>query len=563
MLDLSSTLFFKGKFQIASEQDTDLLWALLYKIRGWILPKWRRNGERIPENLKVWSKWKQGSSFSSENGMVHLRSRHYEEDNLHFWACQITESWPSQNGCAPREWTTEIGFRQQTAHSAEISIVIYYSDRPGFIGPCEAPPTASVPKLIRSLCGDDTLRCTVGSYPVRLEGVHLAPGDFPAFWQMVCDEEREIPVVYLSPRGGETGGESARPLLNPRRLANILGPNALVYYADDLDFSREMTQLCAPEEMGCYSGAIRVYAARPNVDEPGESYRHRMIPAGKILVAEEQTYDILRRALAQDVHFYEKMFRVEDCQKRIDRAKAEQRKQELRQMLEEEVLTTAVEKEQTLEEQLEQIEQERFGWELERENLGDQISDLKSQLHMAHVRADQFQNEAMLSRQRKAALDQLRYIAAYPETPREIASYFVTHFSDRLDFTERGWASLDDCRTAPDVLWDALYQMATTLYDLCEAETPAVDQVFNRTSNLRLARGEGAMTRRDNDLMKQYQDVYQGREIDIEAHLKTSQNQESSPKFLRVYFCYDSTLHKLLIGHCGSHLDNYSTRKLK
>ena len=491
--------------------------------------------------------------------MVHLRSRHYEENGLHFWACQITESWPSQNGCAPREWTTEIGFCQQTAHTAEISIVIYYSDRPGFIGPCEAPPLASVPKLIRSLCSDETLKCTVGEYPVTLQSTHLAPGDFPDFWRVVCDKEREIPVVYLSPRGGATEEAGAKPLLDPQMLTNILGPNALVYYADDLDFSREMTRLCVPEEMGCYSGAIRVYAARPNVDEPGESYRHRMISASRIPGAEEQTYDILRRALAQDVHFYEKMFRVEDCQKRIDRAKADQHKKEA----EDELLTVAEAEEENRREQLKQIEQERFDWELERENLEDQISDLKSQLHKERSRADQFYSEAILSGQRKAALDQLRHIAAYPETPREIVQYFITHFSDRMDFTKRGWASLDECKTAPDVLWDALYQMATTLYDLYEAETPAVDQAFNRISNLRLARGEGMMTRRNNELMRQYQDIYDGRAIDIESHIKTSQNQESSPKFLRVYFCYDSTLHKLLIGHCGSHLDNASTRKIK
>ena len=257
------------------------------------------------------------------------------------------------------------------------------------------------------------------------------------------------------------------------------------------------------------------------------------------------------------------MFRVENCQKLIDKARAEQRKQELRQSLEEEVLSTAVEQEQNLQDQLEQIEQERFEWELERENYVDQINELKGQLHMARSRADQFQSEAVLSGQRKAALEQLRHIASYPETPLEIARYFTTHFADRLDFTERGWASLDDCKTAPDVLWDALYQMATTLYDLYETEAPAVDQAFGRTTSLRMARGEGAMTRRDNSLMKQFRDVYDGREINIEAHIKTSQSQESSPKFLRVYFCYDSTLRKILIGHCGSHLDNYSTRKIK
>ena len=59
--------------------------------------------------------------------------------------------------------------------------------------------------------------------------------------------------------------------------------------------------------------------------------------------------------------------------------------------------STAVEQEQNLKDQLEQIEQERFEWELERENYVDQINELKGQLHMARSRADQFQSEAVLS----------------------------------------------------------------------------------------------------------------------------------------------------------------------
>lgn len=139
MVDLNSTLFFKGKFQIKGKSpDNDLLWMLVQKIKMWMVPKWRRNKELIPNETSQWTAWKYGDQITSEHGIVHLKSLYHQRNDLmQFWACKIIESWPSQDGCAPREWTTEIGFEQNSQDSATISIVIYYSDRPGFIGPCE------------------------------------------------------------------------------------------------------------------------------------------------------------------------------------------------------------------------------------------------------------------------------------------------------------------------------------------------------------------------------------------------------------------------------------------
>ena len=42
----------------------------------------------------------------------------------------------------------------------------------------------------------------------------------------------------------------------------------------------------------------------------------------------------------------------------------------------------------------------------------------------------------------------------YPDTPEKIAAYFECRFADRLAFTERGRASLADCKTDPRILWD-------------------------------------------------------------------------------------------------------------
>ena len=71
--------------------------------------------------------------------------------------------------------------------------------------------------------------------------------------------------------------------------------------------------------------------------------------------------------MAQDVHFYDKMFRMEDCKLLNDRVAAEKRKQEYREALEDELLGCTVEKEKSLQEQLDKIDTERFQWELDRD----------------------------------------------------------------------------------------------------------------------------------------------------------------------------------------------------
>lgn len=564
MIDLSSTLFFKGKIEISSKSECDLLWILILKIREWMIYKWKRLNEIIPTEYSTWTLWKCGSYFSSKNNIVHFKSTYYDEEEKSYWACKIIESRIPQDGLAPREWVTEIGFFPMNKTAASVSIVIYYSDRPGFIGPCECAPQGSIPRLIRLLSEDSKIICTAGGKTNFLRATYLKPGDFPAFWKFVCDEKRDIPIVYLSPKKTDESSDDARSLLDPHKLVKLLGPNALVYYANDIDFSREMTQLCSPDTMACYSGAIRVYAAHPNVKSSGDSYRHRLITAKKIMGNEETIYEILRRALSQDVHFYEKMFRMEDCQKLIDKAHTQKMIFNYRESLERDFVDTAIEKEQSLHKEYEKIEEERIEWEIQRDEFENQISELKEELYQEKAASDSYREEAILSSQRKNSLDEVRNIERYPVTPTEIASYFEQVFKDRIVFTERGRASLADCQTDPRILWDALYQMATLLYDLHESdEINQVDKEFDCQSNFQIARSAGMMTRKNPELMRQYKDIYQGREINIERHVKSSQSKENSPQFLRIYYCYDQPTRKIVIGSCGKHLDNYSTKKIK
>ena len=132
-------------------------------------------------------------------------------------------------------------------------------------------------------------------------------------------------------------------------------------------------------------------------------------------------------------------------------------------LLLESLLAESTERESQLRQQLSAVDDREFEWELEKEQLESRLDELSRQLRAQQAQADLLREEARLSGERKRSLDAVRGMDEYPDTPEKIAAYFECHFADRLAFTERGRASLADCKTDPRILWDALYQMATTL----------------------------------------------------------------------------------------------------
>ena len=560
MLDLNQNLHFKARFQVTSkDHDEDLLWKLVLAIKYWMCNKWKRNNEVITDDLEKWTEFKYGTYFYSENEMVELQSVLYQKnENESSWACKIIENWPSHQGCAPRQWTTEIGYQALSEDSADVSIVIYWQDRPGFIGPLEAPPSGSTPNIIRILCLDKSLSCTVEGYPLRLKARRLRPGDFSEFWKVISDEKREIPVIYISPRSKGHGNYIGNNLLEPDKLQEILAANALVYYANEIDFSREMTKIIPQPDLGCYSGTVRIYRSYPNVSDETDKFRHCCIGVRELLENGQGCIDMLGRALVQDVHFYEKMFRTEDCKKLNSQKREKEALEERKKQIQDEA-------EETVLEDLEKLEKEKNQAENDNLELKVDNDDLRAKLFQANARADSLAGEARLSRERNTALEKIRNTEAYPQTALEITQYFKTVYSDRIVFTERAIKSLNSCTTAVDLLWTAYYQMCTILWELYQNdEITRPDYEFSqRSSNFTMSRGEGANTRHDSRLMEKYEVTYQGKKYNIETHIKTNANLESKSRFLRIYFAYDQEMRKIIIGSVGNHLENATTKKVR
>ena len=171
-------------------------------------------------------------------------------------------------------------------------------------------------------------------------------------------------------------------------------------------------------------------------------------------------------------------------------------------------------------------------------------------------------------RQSLAALQQMqdRFAAmqTLPQTAEETVRIFLLVHPDKIDFSERGWDSLKECAASSDLLWEVLFDMATILRDLYLSNTSLdIVREFQQKSRFSLALTEGHETRKNNAMMKLREDTYHGDAIDIEPHVSCGNFRGDKSKSLRVYYSFHPNSQKIIVGCCGEHLTNYSTRKFK
>jgi hypothetical protein len=544
MHDLNLRLFYKTRFDVETRGGGDALWLVVTTVRAWIVNKWRRRGVAIPSDNPTWTAFKKGSEIVSEDGRVRLQSRAYLAGRKTEWACTVTEM-EENDPYAPREWVCEIGFDDAGNGTGVFSLVLSWGDRPGYFGPCAPEPSPTIPGLVGRLARNPRLRCSVDGEPLALGPHRTGLADVEDLAALVLDPEREAPVVVMAPSVG--AGAPAQPV-DPEALAATLGPSAPVYACADAATMAAFNVALGLATWRLMPGMVRVYLGKPRPDEKGDHARHRFFTQDQIAaLGEGEVCAILRRTLAADVNFYETMVRVPDVKRKIRQAVNEKRFKTLRassEKAQEDAVELAAEIEEELDLALEELEAARSRVkELQEENFALSWSP-------ARTRAQEKRGPAVNG------------LAAWPMKPPEIAEMFLTVYPDRLAFTDRGRKTLEECRTAPEVLWNALRDLAEIAWGLYRTPGIDVSRAFNDRSTFEYARGAGSMTRKDAGLMAAYKDVWEGREIDVQPHLKSGV-KESEPKFLRLYFAYDEPSGKIVVSHVGRHLDTYGTRGLK
>ncbi len=560
MPELNSTMFYKVKFTIsAREPEADLLWKIVRHVKNWQVRKCAKRGVALTRSAKDWTRLKWGGQIFTPDNSVYFKSAYFapEGGGEQSWACQAIEDLrPDVPGCAEREWTTEIGYEQE-GDAAVLSCVVSYSDRAGFIGPYMDAPTPSIPKLVRNIINDKEMCVSCGPDVLTGKAMELKPGDWPELYGRIVDPARQLPYVFISPQTVDRETGKTAHLIQPAPLADKLFGNALVFYTSDPDFSREMRYM--NDDYACYGGALRVY--QPNATDPA---KHRYLSAADIeRYGEEAVDDFLVRAFAQNVHFYDSFFCIEECQKKKAEHDRRKRMEALQAEHQKQIELVEGEKSDTLalaireEERRLKAEELQLNAELETERIQAELDDAKRANHNLKAQVDLLQTAAEENIGLRLSLDARFEVASLPQTAEDVVDYFGRIFADKIAFSEDCRRPLKGCTLPPAELWRVFFALANTMRDLYMTGEGDIFSAFRRATGIDAKRGEGTATRNDKKLMKQFETEWNGETIDIEAHITYPKLKQS------IHFGFSGRGKKVVVGHCGGHLDNYSTRKVK
>jgi hypothetical protein len=191
-------------------------------------------------------------------------------------------------------------------------------------------------------------------------------------------------------------------------------------------------------------------------------------------------------------------------------------------------------------------------------DLSKEIAKLNYFVQDLNQRSAAASESARRAASRTEAMKTLNHL---PTTVREVAEVIHNLHPEQIIFTAKGLASTEDrSDTVVDLAWECLWAMATSLHAMFFMEdTRGVDleRRFKEASGFDLAMSEGKSTNKDKKFMNLRKDIYDGKTVEIIPHVKVG-NKE--PRLLRIHFYLDHDRKIIVIGHCGGHLDNFSSR---
>ena len=257
--------------------------------------------------------------------------------------------------------------------------------------------------------------------------------------------------------------------------------------------------------------------------------------------------------MAQDVTFYDKFFRIDDCQAMVDTNVRQKRLKELQAIhqeklkeVENETMVLAVDE-----------EEKRLMAEAERDRLSAELADLKAENYVLTQQNESYRSLAQDNAALSKAANSRFNTKNYPESPEDVVNYFEATFGDKIQFTDDARRSLKSCKIDLSDLWSALFSLSTVMWDLYFTQGGEIYKDFKTKTGIKATRGEGTMTRADAKLMRQFVTDYNGESINIEAHITYPEKEQS------IHFGFSDNDRKIIIGSCGEHKEIYSTRKRK
>lgn len=551
------SLHYRTSFRLALREDPIVAWnELLRMIRAWI-------GSRIPatkEDKPFGSKWFfVGGEWGSKRATrVHVRADRFngagKEELPEFWACRFEHPCSEVNA---RQWRTDVGVSLTPDMNLVLSTATINWLPSGYIG--QPPnPLPSAPSIIGYILNGKKWTCSSGTEQLSTVPFLLRDGHAKLLVEHLLQPNRDCPIVYVAKDFVE-----GIYLVNPYSLAKVLAGAAAVYMAESSWADKEL-EVLLPQGFRCWNGMVRVFQPGVNLEKESDGRRHRYFRRDEIeglgheAIEELLVRGIVRRSVGP------RFWGVTTIEE-IGQKRREAHLQTLRQNAQAHKDTNAwaqlLEQEnERLTSELKQKDDETQYWQTvaeQNEDLEDETNRMKYELKQ--TREDVIRLES-LNTALAARASLLSDLQKLPNSVLDVVALIERLYPDRVSFTEKAKKSATQASLGNfNVAWECLKGMVTVLHDLhFQQKLPLREIVvqFRNRTGFDLAIGESETTKSNRRLAAQRRDTYKGESIDISTHVK---HGNSAGNILRVHYYAHPSERRLVIGHCGDHLDTVRT----
>lgn len=508
-----------------------------------------------------------------------------------------------------RRWYTNVGITTLGNGAYAVNTRIAIADDPAFLISRPNIPPRNTPRFIRAMLVLPGCQAVAGdtrlpSHELRLNGTR-----FGAFASSLTSKNRTVPLIVVSAFRDDPTAFA----IDPSRLAENLRGSAVVYVLDLSDSeTRRAYQRCFAFDTPAFhyrvdSGFARVFF--PGVDLSDEKgwrrhyfYTPEKLQSTRVGIIEDDICGAISRLYRRrpnealeplNIAFIENRLKrraaeakfrqlEEEHARRTSEAKAASKGRDSNQTAEETSLQIQRYEEELAfyREYIDHLEQSQTQDEVEERilSLEDEVTRLEAERNQLEAKASNLQYTVdALSRSKtreRMGLEAMELQARtvqnlreFPKTPGESAHLAKRAFSDRLVIMDEAIDSAERYGSgSADETFDILRCLAIELWPLYFDEQSSADAgdvrtAFQNATGYELTFNESSMTNKDARLKQLRQLEYNGKTIDISPHVKGTSGKRTEP--LRVHFYVDQENKRIVVGHCGAHMETAGTRRVR
>jgi hypothetical protein len=558
IIPIDSTVHFKAAFDVRSEGIAKPMTYLRQKFRAWCISKvgndpiLHRSWFYIGNNPKV-----EPAQYHIDD--FHLRTVSVPSDDPEESLCWAFEMIHPDREERSRRWSCEITLRKEDDGAVRFTTVVRNWMMANYIGEYPAPPSPSAPSYVRAIIDDAALTCSKGDAQLRCQPIVVTNASAQAVYDALTSDARQVPFVLMAHHTPSEG-----VLVSPQRAANALIGNANVFVLSSQPVVDEMNYYLG-DDLSCEPGSVRVYLPHIDKGAAADIRRHRYLSASFITQYGEGT---ILRFLTNGLSRNGATFRLSDLISFSD-IFSERRKYALKRL----ATDSEGKSEETLMlwEENDRLSKELAGWESTAVQYESENNELKKELSNLKYRVEDAERVRRQMRDRDSQQDGLLGMSTMPQALPDVLRTIASIFPQRLEVAENAYDTAKEYAdtmggmwTRPEglaIAWEMVFAVATRLYELIfELESNKLEDEFGHSfSSFELALNEGRQTNKDATLMALRQLRHDGQDLDMTPHVKYGNRP---PKLLRLHYAVNRESRKLIIGHFGDHLDNWTTRKL-